>query len=315
MTNFLNKNVFITGGTGFIGSRLIQQLLNNGSNIICYGRDISKIVNKFGNSVTAVNTFNITDTVDFIIHAACPTNSNILSSNPVETISSIYTLTKESLEFAKRTKSRYLYLSSMEVYSGLSGRVDETKTGMLDLTSSRSSYPSSKQLAELLTNSYYNEYGTNTSIVRLSQVFGPGVACDDNRLFTYAIRQALNDEDIILKTDGQKLHNSCYIDDAIFYILCILASDIHDTVNITNESYCRTINDLCNSIIDTLDSHSKVIHDLTANSMYPPNSQSIISASKLNRLFPTYEQTRFECAVQNTATYLRQFKPLHNSRG
>jgi dTDP-glucose 4,6-dehydratase len=313
MTNFFNKTVFITGGTGFIGSRLIQQLVADSANIICYGRDIRKIFNKFGTQVTAVTTFDIADTVDFIIHAACPTNSNTLANNPVETISSIYTLTKESLELAKRTNARYLYLSSMEVYSGLSGRVDESKTGMLDLTNSRNSYPSSKQLAELLTNSYYNEYGTNTSIVRLSQVFGPGVAFDDNRLFTYAIRQALNGEDIILKTDGQKLHNSCYIDDVIFYILHILVSDIHDTVNITNESYCHTINDLCDSIINTLDSRSKVIHDITANSMYPPNSQSIISANKLNQLFPTYEQTSFDRAVQNTANYLRQFKPLHNS--
>lgn len=296
------KTIFITGGTGFIGSQLIESLLKDDIKIICFGRNVDKIKQKFGNEVIATSSFDFSN-VDYVIHAACPTESKILGQEPVEVIDIIYRLTKESLELAKRNNARYIYLSSMEVYDNLDGYVNETQQGMFDLTVSRNSYPMAKQLAELLVNSYKNEYGLNSCILRLSQIFGPGTSINDNRLFNYMIKQCLDNKDIVLKTVGDKLQNTCFIDDAIYFIKNILFSNVQETVNITNENYCASINTLAERIIKILGSQNKLVHELDASN-YPISSKHIITWTKVKRLFPDYEMKSFEDAIIATKDYL-----------
>lgn len=296
------KTVFITGGTGFIGTELIKSLLKQNTNVVCYGRNIEKIKKKFGNTVIATTSFDF-DNIDYVIHAACPTESKTLSKEPVEVIDTIYTLTKESLELAKRNNARYIYLSSMEVYDNLNGKVDENVQGTFNLNNSRSSYPVAKQLSELLVNSYKNEYNLNTCILRLSQIFGPGTSKNDNRLFNYVIKQCIENKDIVLKTLGDKLQNTCYIEDAIYFIINILFSNVNGTINITNEDYCASINDLVEKIIKILNSNNKLIHELDTEN-YPPSSKHIISGEKLKKMFPTYKKETFENAIIKTKNYL-----------
>lgn len=297
-----NKTVFITGGTGFLGTALIKSLLNQQITIICYGRNIEKIKQKFGNKVIATNSFDF-ENIDYIIHAACPTKSKTLSQEPVEVINTIYSLTKESLELAKRNNARYVFLSSMEVYDNLDGKVNETQQGTFNLSNSRSSYPVAKQLAELLVNSYRNEYNVNTCILRLSQIFGPGTSVNDNRLFNYMIKQCIANEDIILKTLGDKFQNTCFIDDAIYFIINVLFSDVQETINITNENYCSSINELAKKIIKIIGSKNKLVHKLDTTN-YPPSSKHKISGEKIQKMFPTYKMETFENAIIKTKNYL-----------
>ena len=303
--NFKNKTVLITGGTGFIGSQLIKSLLAQNVNVICYGRSINKIKQKFGDTVIATDTFDRIKT-DYIIHAACPTESKIMEHQPVEVIDAVYMLTKESLECAKRNTARYLFLSSMEVYDNLSGFVDETQQGSFDLTNSRSSYPVAKQLAELLVNSYKNEFGINTCILRLSQIFGPGVSFDDNRFFIFALKKCLFNKDIVLNTTGDKWHNSCYIVDAVNLILKILLSNTNETLNITNEDYCMSINELCNKMISLTKTKSILKHDIAEHTVFRPDSKYKISNEKIRKMFPTYKMETFEYAILATFDYLKR---------
>ena len=302
MINFSNKTVFITGGTGFIGSNLIMALLKQNATIICYGRSIEKIKGKFGDKIIATTDFNHTN-IDYVIHAACPTQSNTLGNKPIEVIDTIYSLTKESLELAKRNDARYIFLSSMEVYDGLDGKLDETNNSAFNLSNNRSSYPVGKQLAELMVNSYHNEYDVNTCVIRLSNIFGPGLPYEDNRLFNYLIKCCIENKDIVLKSSGEKLHNSCYIYDAVNLIIELLKSNTNETYNITNEDYCLSINELAYKIINILNSKIKVIHDID-DKCFPPSSKHIISGAKIQKMFPTYKLETFENAIKNTANYL-----------
>ena len=310
MMNFLNKTVFITGGTGFIGTYMIMALLKQNATIICYGRNVSKIQEKFGDSVIAASDFNYTG-IDYVIHAACPTQSSTLWQNPVEVIDTIYSLTKASLDMAKKNHARYIFLSSMEVYDGLDGKIDETNTASFNLSNSRTSYPLGKQTAELMVNSYHTEYGVDTCVLRLSNIFGPGLPYEDNRLFNYLIKCCIENRDVVLKTTGEKLHNSCYINDAVNLIIKLLQTATNETYNITNEDYCFSINDLAAKTIDILGSKSQVIHDID-DKYYPPASKHIISGEKLQKMFPTYKLETFENAIKNTAAYLRNLKSSHN---
>lgn len=304
MKNSLNKTIFITGGTGFVGTALIKSLLNQQATIICYGRNIEKIKQKFGNTVIATSSFYF-DNVDYVIHAACPTESKTMNQEPVGVIDSIYNLTKESLELAKRNNARYIFLSSMEVYDNLEGLVNETQIGTFNLSNSRSSYPVGKQLAELLVNSYRNEFNVNTCILRLSQIFGPGFQANDNRFFVFALRKCLQNEDIVLNTSGEKWHNSCYIEDAVNLILDILFSNTNETYNITNENYCESINELCEKIIKITGSKIKLIHEIKEKTDFRPDSKYKISGEKIQKMFPLYKMETFENAIKKTYDYLR----------
>lgn len=304
MTNFSNKTVFITGGTGFIGSNLIRALLKQNATIICYGRSIEKIKEKFGDKAIATTDFNYTN-VDYIIHAACPTESSNMANKPVEVIDAIYSLTKESLELAKRNNARYIFLSSMEVYDNLEGYIDENSLGTFDLSKSRTSYPIGKQLAENLVNSYHNEFDVNTCVLRLSQIFGPGVQFNDNRFFIFALRKCLQNDDIVLNTSGEKWHNSCYVEDAVNLILELLKSNTNETYNITNEDYCMSINELCEKIIKVLNVNNKLKHEIKEKTDFRPDSKYKISGTKIQKMFPTYKMETFENAIKKTFNYLR----------
>lgn len=301
------RTVFITGGTGLIGSRLILWFLKNDFKVICYGRSVDKILRQFSGKVIPTTNFDHTG-VDYVIHAACPTTSSMLKEQPVEVIDCIYTLTKQTLDLANRNSARYMYLSSMEVYGSSTGYVSEDQHGVFDLSVGRNSYPVAKQLAELLVNSYNSEFAVKTCIVRLSQIFGPGARRDDNRLFYFVLKQCLDNNDIVLKSPGRKWHNSCYIDDAVNLMQMLLTSDVTGTFNITNETYCMPINALCKRIIDIVGSNNAVQHDLGDLGEYPPESFYKVSGNKIRILFPDYKMTPFEQAIKETYNYLKSFR-------
>lgn len=302
---FYDKTVFITGGSGFIGKALIKVLLSKCAKIYCYGRDKSKIETIFERTVIPKTDFLVNEHIDYVIHAACPTDSAVLKNTPSQVIDSIYSLTKKSLDFAKQHNSRYLYLSSMEVYDNLNGIVNETQTGAFDLTNSRSSYPMAKQLAELLVNSYHNEFGLNTCIVRLAQIFGPGTEYKDNRFFNFVLKHCVENKDIELNTTGDKWHNSCYIDDAVYFIIQLLLGETNETFNITNEEYCHSINELCNEIISITNSHIKLTHNIKADTNFRPDSKYKLSGEKISKMFPTYQLKPFDAAILNTYKYIK----------
>ena len=306
MINFSNKTFFITGGTGFIGRALIKTLLSDGAKIYCYGRSKSKIEYTFGKTVIPMTEFpmkGFEDKIDYVIHAACPTDSNLLNNFPSATIDKIYSLTKQSLEFAKRYDARYLYLSSMEVYDGLDGYLTEENIASFSPSVPRNSYPIGKILSELLVNAYHKEQNLNTAIVRLSNIFGPGCDKESNKFFNYIIRQTLNNKDIVLKTTGNKIHNSCFIDDAVKQILLVLNSDISSTFNVTNEDYALSINEICEKVIKLTNSSSTVKHELEEG-VYPKDSKHVISGQKIKSLF-TFQQTDFENALLQTINYFK----------
>jgi len=305
-----NKTILITGGTGFIGKALINELLLSNANIICYSRSIDKVKQLFGNKVHAVNDFNIDKKIDYIIHAACPTESKILNNSPVNVLDTIIDLTKQTLNLAKINNSRYIYLSSMEVYNNLNGYVTEDNINAFNLHTPRNSYPIGKQIAEFYVNAYHHEFNLNTCILRLSNIFGKGLLYNDNKFFNYIIKQCVENKDIILKSTGNKIHNSCYLSDAIYFIKNITINPlIVDTINITNELYTASINDICKKIINIFNLNTKIIHVLDTSGIYPKDSQCKISGNKLLSYFPNYHQTDFTIAIKELYDYLVSIQP------
>lgn len=254
------KTIFITGATGLIGHALTSTLLYHeqqqptGMKVAIFVRNIEQAKKKFRKQLdencslilvegTVENEIHFNGPIDYIIHGASPTASSFFVQHPVETINAIVTGTGNILELAKRKQvSGLVYLSSMEVYGKILSHnvLSEDEIGYIDLHSPRSSYPESKRLAETMCCAYASQHQIPVSIARLVQTFGPGVKKDDQRVFAYMARCALDKTDIQLATNGTKRNMYLYTADAVGAILLLLLRGKRGTAyNVGNpETYC-----------------------------------------------------------------------------
>lgn len=259
---FSGKTFFIMGATGLIGYTLTSLLLyhalekKSGIKVVALVRDKERANEQFKEQIAAgatiefvegsVESFEaskITQKIDYVVHGACPTASSFFTEHPCETIRMIVDGTDNILKFCveKGVKSA-VFLSSMEVYGEISNRekLTEENLGKIDLQNPRSSYPEAKRLAENLCACYASEFDLNVKSLRLAQTFGPGVKKDDNRVFAYMMRCAMENKDIELKTSGEKENPYLYTMDAATAILTVLSKgEKGKSYNAANEAtYC-----------------------------------------------------------------------------
>lgn len=249
----------VTGATGYIGSMLIKRLVefkdttvtaivrneNKGKKML--PKEVEIIVSDVAD---AVNMSGINGDYDCIIHCASETKSKNMIDFPVETALGIVVGTKNILELAKRCHVKSMvFLSSMEVY-GVSDtfgrkRTSEGELGDIDIFNARSCYPMGKRMAESLCYYYYKEHGIPVKIARLAQVFGKGILPDDNRVFAQFARSVVNNNDIIVNTDGMSMGNYCEICDAMDAVMILLDQGNNgESYNIVNEDNTMTIRDM-----------------------------------------------------------------------
>ena len=253
------KTVLVTGATGLIGSALVKALLwyggtrDAGLRVLALTRDRTRAEGSFARPLAAgapmsfvegeVETLDLDEHVDLIVHGASVTSSRDFVVRPVQTIRTALEGTQQILEIARAHDVTSLaYLSSMEVYGAPDGsrRIGESDFTGFDPMVVRSSYPESKRMAETLCAGYAAELGVHAKVLRLSQTFGPGIAYDDGRVFAGFARSALEGRDIVLHTPGETERNYLYTADAVTAILTVLLrGQDGQAYNAANEdTYC-----------------------------------------------------------------------------
>ncbi len=290
----------VTGATGYIGSMIIKWLMNKkpDASITAIVRDVKKAEARLPREVELIVS-DITDTInmstingdyDYIIHCASETKSKNMVDYPVETAMGIVDGTKNILELAKRCHVKSMvYLSSMEVY-GVSDefgnkRIGEDELGSVDIFNTRSCYPMAKRMAESLCYYYYKEYGVPVKIARLAQVFGEGVPLSDNRVFAQFAKSVINNNDIVLNTDGMSMGNYCEISDAINAIMILLNKGNNgESYNVVNEDNTMTIKAMAELVVNDVAGGSikVVINQSDANKFgYAPKTGLMLSGEKM----------------------------------
>ena len=250
------KTVAVTGVTGIVGGLLVRvlarrnQISDSDITIIGLARRVEAAKTLFadlpGVSVQywdAISGETLPDAgdVDYIIHCASITASDMFLSNPVETILTTVEGTRSLLEYCKERRSRFCYVSSMEVYgSGADYELTEEAGGAMDSMKLRNCYPEAKQLAEALCAAYAAEYGVGACVARLAQTFGTGVPKSDNRVFAQFAKSCLNGENITLLTDGLKRNMYVATADCVVALLLLAARGrAGEAYNVANPAtYC-----------------------------------------------------------------------------
>lgn len=303
----LNNNTFlITGATGLIGSMLCRALSYNAYThnlnikIIALVRDISKAENMLSdvvsfNNITFIKSdilspINIDETVDYIIHTACPTASQTFVCKPVETIRSIVDGTANVMDFAKKCHCKsVVYLSSMEAYGQIlhENLLKPEDVGYVNPLSLRSSYPEGKRMAENLCIGYFNEYQVPVKIIRLAQTFGPGIPVTDTRVFAQFMHSVKKGEDIVMFTEGGS--KRMYLDtmDAVSAVFAVLfRGESGQVYNAGNKDNYSSIRDMAELVIREFgNGTSKLVIDKSKDvGQYPPDNMLRLDVAPLEAL-------------------------------
>ena len=301
-----NSSVLVTGATGQIGSEIVKLLLflnekkSLDINIIALIRNTEKAKSIFKDFNTDLILFicqDITKPIsldvkfDYIIHTANSTTSKDFINKPVETIDSIYTGTKNILEFAKsKSVKSMVYLSSMEVYGTPNDekKIYEKDIGRLDSMLVRNSYPIGKLVAENLCISEFSEYNLPVKIVRLTQTIGGLISPNDNRVWADFARKSANGENIVLHTKGETKHCYLYITDAVSAIFSILLYGENGQIyNAANEdTYCSILEMANTAAFLDKSKKSKIVFEILDGKItgYQAVKKIDLSSEKLQKL-------------------------------
>lgn len=241
-----NSSILVTGATGLIGTVLVDALMyknkNDGLNVRVFAlaRNKEKIQNHFRDyrgddlfeSVQSdiAKEVAVNEKIDFIINLASNTHPALYAAEPIKTIDSIVSGTKNILEFAtKHDTKRVINASSVEVYGENRGDIEaftEDYCGYINCNSLRAGYPEGKRLSEALCQAYLAEKNLDTVSARLGRVYGAPLLMSDTKSTTQFIRNSVNGDDIILKSEGKQKYSFVYVADAVTALLLLLGKGV-----------------------------------------------------------------------------------------
>ncbi len=236
--------ILVTGGAGFIGSHLVEHLLQG-------EHEVLSLDNYFTGSKT--NLAHLRDhprlelirhdvvnpimlEVDQIYHLACPASPVHYQYNPVKTIKTNVMGTLNMLGLAKRVKARVLLASTSEVYGNPTVHPQtEDYWGNVNCIGPRSCYDEGKRVAETLMMDYYRQNQVDIRIARIFNTYGTRMAIYDGRVISNFIVQAATGREITIYGDGSQTRSFCYVADLVQALVRLMACPgCHDPVNLGN---------------------------------------------------------------------------------
>lgn len=256
---FKNKTFLITGGTGLIGSSFIEVLLKLNKKeynckIYCICRNIDFAKKRFlpDNNLIFIKhdiskELNIDVHFDYILHLASNTQPKKYAEEPVETILTNIIGLQNILKLSD-TNTRILFTSSCEIYGENRNDVDlfnEDYCGYINCNTLRAGYTEGKRCSEALCQAYIKQFNKDIVIARLARLYGPSVLKNDTRAINQFLNKALNNEDVILKSEGNQEYSFLYSLDAVSALFTILLKGkCGEAYNVADEKSNITLKDL-----------------------------------------------------------------------
>lgn len=310
--NFRNTSVLITGATGMLPSYMLWTFIylneyqNYGITIYAVVRDKER-ANKVLGEYSGIDylrlivqdvskPLQIEAPIHYIIHAASQASPKYYSSDPIGTINANILGTINTLNLACNQKDfrGYLYFSSADIYGIVSPEhipFAETDYGYIDLLNIRSCYCESKRMGEQLCVAYHHQYGLPTHIIRIFHTYGPYMRLDDRRAFADFVKNIVNNEDIVLLTNGSTQRTFCYVTDAIrAYFLVLLCGEEGSAYNVANTNEFVSIRQLAETLVSLFPKKGLKVRyeldpsDIVTNEMNNPVKVAIPDCRRINLL-------------------------------
>lgn len=264
------KRILVTGGAGFLGSHLCEELLNNGNEVICVDnyftgtkRNVMNLMNNLNFEVIRHDiSFPLYVEVDEIYNLACPASPVNYQIDPVQTTKTSVHGAINMLGLAKRLNIKILQASTSEVYGDpeINPQVEEY-WGRVNPIGIRSCYDEGKRCAETLFFDYYRQNKVKIKVVRIFNTYGSNMQPNDGRVVSNFIVQSLKGKNITIYGDGSQTRSFCYVDDLIDGLIKMMKSDdkITGPINLGNKEEI-TIKELTEMILKLTNSKSKIVY-------------------------------------------------------
>ena len=260
----------VTGGAGFLGSHLCDELLRRGHRVICVDNlETGSLANiehirheRFVHlNLDIIEPYFLDEPIDFVYHLASPASPIDYLRLPLHTLKVGSYGTHHTLGLAKKHRARFLIASTSEVYGDPEVHPQrETYWGHVNPIGPRGVYDEAKRYAEALTMAYHRQQGVDTAIARIFNTFGPRMRPHDGRAIPTFLRQALQDRPITVFGEGSQTRSFCYVEDEIRGLIALAESGYHDPINIGNpDEY--TLLELAELVIEVTGSRSEIIFE------------------------------------------------------
>jgi dTDP-glucose 4,6-dehydratase len=261
----------VTGGAGFLGSHLCDELLERGHRVLCVDnletgslKNIAHIRDpeRFEHlNLDIIESYYVDEPVDFVYHLASPASPIDYLRLPLHTLKVGSYGTHHTLGLAKHKRARFLIASTSEVYGDPQIHPQpESYWGHVNPIGPRGVYDEAKRYAEALTMAYHRQQGVDTSIVRIFNTYGPRMRAHDGRAIPTFLRQALQDRPLTVFGDGGQTRSFCYVSDLVDGIIRLAESGHHSPVNIGNPDEF-TLLELAKAVIEVTDSRSEIVFE------------------------------------------------------
>jgi UDP-glucuronate decarboxylase len=267
--DFRRKRILVTGGAGFLGSHLCEQLLRKDNDVICvdnfYTGSKDNVAHLIENPRFEIMrhdvTFPLYVEVDEIFNLACPASPVHYQNNPVATTKTSVHGAINLLGLAKRVGARIFQASTSEVYGDPQIHPQrEDYWGHVNPVGIRSCYDEGKRCAETLFFDYWRQCQLSIKVVRIFNTYGPNMHPNDGRVVSNFIMQALTDQPITIYGDGAQTRSFCYVDDLIdgFMRFMDTPDDVTGPMNMGNPGEF-TIAELADLVLEITSSKSEIV--------------------------------------------------------
>ena len=303
-----NKSVLISGGTGMMGSFLIDVLMERnqtyGANCHIYalGRNSEKARNRFSDywdsslfdflehDISVPFASDDVPGVQYILHLASNSHPLQYANDPIGTIVTNVFGLKNLLDLGSDIScERVLFASSNEIYGENRGDTElfqEDYCGYINCNTMRAGYPESKRCGEALCQAYIRQKDLDVVIARLTRSYGPSMQMSDTKASSQFLKKGLAGEDIVLKSAGMQYYSYTYVADAVSGLLhVLLLGKTGEAYNIADVSSDIRLKDLASLIAECCG--TKVVFeipDAVEASGYSTATKARLDGSKLRTL-------------------------------
>lgn len=243
MTVKESMRILVTGGAGFIGSHLIDRLMNDGHEVICLDNFYTGKKHNLRQWLDHPNfeliRHDITEPirleVDQVYHLACPASPVHYQYNPIKTVKTNVIGTLNMLGLAKRVKARFLLASTSEVYGDPEVHPQtEDYRGCVNPIGIRSCYDEGKRMAETLAFDYHRENKVDIRVARIFNTYGPRMLENDGRVVSNFVAQALRGIPLTVYGEGQQTRSFCYVSDLVNGLMRLMNGEHTGPINLGN---------------------------------------------------------------------------------